>query len=327
LKLTCPHKDHINSQGAANEKEAKRLKVVYDSKLKAYTSDKQALEQLQQENRERVQHAEKLKMSEVKLESALAAKKWLKENERPEVEAADIENAMETTRRIGEVQNAIKASNTASKQRDKLKAEHAAVHEQQLRLRAATAVLGRNGAQRVIADRALSTIEASGNEMLVRAGVPLNFKISWKEETSQPASECEKCGNAFPSSVKVKECTRCGEPRGRKMSEKLRVRLSDRSGGADAIAGVMFKLAAAHWYREYHGLGWPIFMVDEPFGALDKANVKALSNHISKLLEYFDAEQAFIIDHHAEVLDSMPARITLVGVGRRHTKVLSVASG
>jgi hypothetical protein len=179
--------------------------------------------------------------------------------------------------------------------------------------RAAMLVLGRTGVQRVIAEGCLAQIERDGNRAIAQAGIDLQFRVSWASETKQLADACDRCGSAFPSSTRVKTCSRCGAERGRKLSHDLRIVLSNESGGANDLGGVVFKLAAANWLRRYRHSAWSIFMIDEPFGALDRANVRGLSGHLGKLLgEQFGACQSFIVAHHADVLESTPGRIHIV---------------
>jgi DNA repair exonuclease SbcCD ATPase subunit len=157
-------------------------------------------------------------------------------------------------------------------------------------------------------------------------GIALEFTVSWSQETKKPAEFCDQCGAPFPASARVKQCGRCSAERGRKLSNELRVELSDKSGGADDLAGVMFQLAAAHWLRRYQGSEWAIFLVDEPFGALDVAHVRRLSAHLGRLLgEQFGAVQAFIVAHHAEVLEATPGRIHITS--SESTSVIEVLGG
>lgn len=189
-----------------------------------------------------------------------------------------------------------------------------AVHRQ------AVQVLGRRGAQRVIAEAALQQIERTGNAALEAAGIELGFRISWAQETKQLADDCDDCGARFPSSAKVRQCERCGSTRGKKLAHQLRIEPTQRSGGADDLVGAMFQLSAANWLRRYHGTSWAVFLIDEPFGALDRANVRCLARHLGALLgRQFGALQAFIVAHHADVLESAPGRIHItsaLGVSR-----------
>ena len=177
-------------------------------------------------------------------------------------------------------------------------------------LREALAILGRNGAQRVIAEAALAAIEQAGNRALERAGIDLRFRVRWSQETQKPAEACDHCGAPFPSSTRVKSCQRCGKDRGRKLSFGLRIALQNVSGGAEDLGGLMFQLAAAQWLRGYGGSGFPVFLIDEPFGALDTAHTKRMAAMFGQLLQQvFGARQAFVVAHTADVVESMPGRI------------------
>lgn len=178
--------------------------------------------------------------------------------------------------------------------------------------REAVAVFGRNGAQRRIAERALTTIEADANALLSECGIDLSVKIVWAREAATGlATSCDSCGAAFPSSQRVKECA-CGAKRGPKLTEKLDVEMSDRSGAAEDLAGMAFHLAAAAWLRRERGAAWSVALIDEPFGSLDEANRTALSTHLARMLRSrYGFEQAFVVSHDRETTDALPGRIII----------------
>jgi hypothetical protein len=176
--------------------------------------------------------------------------------------------------------------------------------------RAALQVLGRTGAQRVVAEAALAQVAEDGNAALVEAGIDLSFRVEWSRETKQPAAECDQCGALYPRRERCRKCERCGAPRGRRLSDELRLEPSRRSGGADDLVGVAFKLAAGAWLRRWRKTCWSIMLIDEPFGSLDRANVRRLAQHLGGLLgRRFGAAQSFIVAHHADVLEAMPGRL------------------
>lgn len=175
--------------------------------------------------------------------------------------------------------------------------------------RIATAILGRNGAQRRIAKGSLSHIERLANVRLVDSGIPLTVHCQWGRPTKNWEAECGSCGEPFKQ--RAKECARCGAVRLRKTDEKLHIQLSDRSGAAEDLGGLAFQLAAARWLRERRGSPWSVLVLDEPFGALDEHNRKALASSLATLVsEGF--EQAFVIAHDRGTLDALPNRIRIV---------------
>lgn len=174
--------------------------------------------------------------------------------------------------------------------------------------RAAVHILGRQGAQRVIAEEALAEIEAGANAMLREAGIDLSVRVSWSREGSGLAKVCAECGTAFPP--KAKACKRCGAERGHLQVERLDVGISDTSGAAEDLAGAALQLAAAAWLRRERGAALCTAFLDEPFGALDEANRRAFAAHLVALLRGASGfEQAFIVAHHPDVLDGLPGRI------------------
>ena len=126
--------------------------------------------------------------------------------------------------------------------------------------------------------------------------------------------KCEACGLPFPSGARVKECA-CGAARGKKVEEGLWIRLSDRSGAAEDLAGFELGVAAGEWLREERGASWGVLLADEPFGQLDAAHRRALAGSIGRLLSPGGYEQAFVVAHHPGLMDGLPGRVRIVSDG------------
>jgi hypothetical protein len=194
-------------------------------------------------------------------------------------------------------------------------------------LREAQAILGRNGAQREIARRMLTDVEAAANAALGDCGVDLRVRIQWSREGGGLAKSCEACGAHFPASARVKVCTRCGAERGPLMVNKLEVVLSDTSGAAEDLAGAAIQLAAMAWLREERGSPWGVVFLDEPFGSLDEQHRQAFAAHLSTMLAgRYGAVQALIIAHHAAIMDAMPCRVEIVA-GPQGSRIGNVDHG
>lgn len=177
--------------------------------------------------------------------------------------------------------------------------------------RQAATIFGRNGAQRRIAEAALGQIEGLANQLLQDAGIALSVTVRWAREGDGLASSCDKCGAAYPTSAKVKQCPKCSASRGQNLVNKLEILLSNRSGAAEDLAGIAIQLAASQWLRRERGSQVEFAVLDEPFGALDRTNRKALSAALPKMLAAAGIHQAFVIAHTADVLDALPARIAI----------------
>lgn len=181
-------------------------------------------------------------------------------------------------------------------------------------LRSALQVLGKNGAQKAIAVGELGRIEAAANALLAENGIDLTLAIRWgRESSSALAVTCEDCGTVFPTSQKVKACTLCGATRGPKLDDKLDLDLSDRSGAAEDLAGLALQLAASGWLRERRGARWSCVVLDEPFGALDEHNGRALAVHLAGMIRGKSFRQGFVIAHSAGAMAALPGRIVVTG--------------
>lgn len=173
-------------------------------------------------------------------------------------------------------------------------------------------------ALRLIAERDLLVIESGANQHLIDAGISLSVRIRWERETAQLATNCDGCGMPFPSSKMVKRCDRCGTERGPKMNEKLMLELSNVSGAANDIAGIMLQLSASEWLRERRASPFVAMYMDEPFGSVDPANARALASYFGAKAGH---EQLFVISHSKTTTDALPRRVTVIGDGEGSSRV------
>lgn len=179
-------------------------------------------------------------------------------------------------------------------------------------VREALAIFGKNGAQRRIAERSLASMEVSANRRLAGCGIDLSVRVSWSREGKGLASSCEACGRVFGKG-RQKVCDSCGAERGNSVEHRLDLELSSTSGAREDLAGLAFQLSAAEWLRHARSSSWDVLVVDEPFGALDGANRRALQRHLATMLSGGAAwGQAFVIAHHPQAMDSLPGRIEIV---------------
>ena len=174
----------------------------------------------------------------------------------------------------------------------------------------AVEIFGRTGAQRRIAEQATEQIEQRANELLSRSGIDLSIAIRWEVEGAGAADHCASCGAAYLPSMRIKECASCGAARGKKVEDRLDVVLSDRSGAAEDLAGIAVMLAASEMIRTSKESCFGVACLDEPFGALDKANRKAFAHGLVTMLR--DGwEQVFVVAHDDALMDAMPGRIVI----------------
>lgn len=317
--IACPAKDSINADGAANKARYEAAKESYDS-----IAQREAAARLEHEQRSR--EAEKIRRQQERLidlrKRAKEAKARLDAEPEMGLEGTDDGGTGASTlddlnSRIGAAMARLKglvasldeSADTARRLEDaaiNAKASDMAM----LAGQAAVRILGRQGAQRVIAEAALREIEGGANDMLRSANIDLSVTLSWAREGSGLAAHCSECGTAFPASAKVKACTKCGAERGQKVIERLDVELSDRSGAAEDLAGAALQLAATAWLRRERDVAWSVALIDEPFGALDEANRRAFATHLTAMLRGSHGfEQAFIVAHHPDVIDALPDRV------------------
>ena len=198
----------------------------------------------------------------------------------------------------------------------RLQAELVSLRTEAELARACLAVIGKQGIQRRLAEGALGEIESEANDLLAAAGIGLTVGVKWSREGSGLAASCDACGLAFPTSAKVKVCTRCNTARGPNLVNKLEIELSNRSGAAEDLSGAAIQLAASAWLRDDRSSPWSVALIDEPFGSLDRNLRRAFATHLAAFLSRrHSVEQAFIISHSPETVEMLPGRILVVRDG------------
>jgi DNA repair exonuclease SbcCD ATPase subunit len=168
--------------------------------------------------------------------------------------------------------------------------------------------------RRNVTREALAEIQDAANDDLADLGVPLTVLLRWEREGRGLATECDSCGRPYPESARVKACD-CGVARGPKMVSRLDCQLSDRSGGAEDLAGVIVQLAAGRWLREERASAWAVCALDEVTAALDASMRRALTQHLPRMLEQAGYRQAFVVSHSPQVAEALPGKIVVTSSG------------
>jgi len=231
----------------------------------------------------------------------------------PEPVVEDDPNLEVAVRQSVDAVSALRVYDEAQSKADRLSGEIDRRSRSVAVLQAALRILGKGGAQRRIATRALGSIEHLANAVLNRSAVDMNVKIDYGKELQEIATVCT-CGKAFPRSAAVKVCEQCGAQRGKKRDEKLYINLSTVSGAAEDLAGIAIQLAAASWRRAARGARWSVVALDEPFGAMDAYNRRALAQTLA-VLAGDGFEQAFVVAHSDDVLEAIPNRLVIKASG------------
>lgn len=312
----CPVKADINARTADNARLYDGAAAAYDAASKREASLRLEVAESATAERTVTQIDAQLRAMRVRVRNLLPLAKdaeafVAEDHARRQVALSEAHAA------VAAAKEARRAVQAASAEWDRLTIEIGEVDRGLDRLRASEAVaraalriFGRQGAQRRIAEAALVEIEGGANYILREAAIDLTLKVQWGREGVGLAAWCSECGAPFPASAKVKACERCKAERGPKVVERLDVELSDRSGAAEDLAGAALQLSAAAWLRRERGVSWSVAFIDEPFGALDEAHRRSFGAHLVAMLRGSAGfEQAFIVAHHHDVLDGLPARL------------------
>ena len=316
----CPDCDAMNANAGINRKLVDDATVVLETVRARHANAKVRVESLTGElMRSRDDASRQSSMREQAARYLEASMRIARDGAPPD---DDLEPAMrEADDACGDATAKLREAEGAAKKLDSMYAAEAADAASLVGMRVqiavkqqAIAILGRNGAQKRLAEGALGDIARMANESLCEAGIDLTISIAWSREGTGLSDECDACGAAFPKGRSVKECPRCGAQRGPKTVDKVVVDLSDTSGAAEDLAGVVIQLAAGAWLRSRRSSLWSAVFIDEPFGALDPANKCALASHLASLLRgRYGFEQAMVVAHDRGIMDSMPGRIIVEG--------------
>ncbi len=316
--IACPAKEQINKGSA----EARALKARLDEKAREIGQVVAANEQTRAAEEARAQQIDYLERERAQLRPRAlalidAADELAKLKPGADDTGALLEAAQNRLRSAFERVARLKAD------RDRLEllratqegaAGQIATEERATKL-ARTSVLVYRAAQRVVAESTMSSVERGANAILADSGIDLTVRVTWAREGNGPAKACDQCGAGFPVSAKVKECPSCGAKRGKHTVEKLEIGSSNQSGANEDLAGIAIRLAASSWLRQRRQAGWSIAAIDEPFGALDQSNKRALSQHLVGMLSRPGSgfAQAFVVGHERAIMDALPNRIELIG--------------
>lgn len=323
--IACPAKDQINASTEAGRTHLKvvtdhavELKVQRDAAQAAHTALTEARLKRDRTSARldglRQQATQLLELSK----SALALESW--------AAAGTPEEALEGARMRSRAAAGKTAGLEASaKERGRLVAalaSPAAIADAKRAVTAARATAKIwHKAQQLVSEGAVEAMGRGSNLALVEASIDLRVNVSWAREGDGLALACGECGAPFPKSQKVKECAWCGAKRGPKLTERLDILPSDRSGAADDLAGICFRLSASAWLRARKNIQWASACIDEPFGALDVANRRALAAHLTTMLGgRYGFVQSFVVAHDRAITDGLPKRIELIGT-REGTRI------
>jgi len=318
---TCPVQDHVRAVGASMQVELTEAESVLDDADRALEEAREALDKAQNAAKERDRKASELERLRSEGTDLLESVDYIDEHGKPPSQDEMREQMRALNARITELEGTLTAGRAGLKTLDAnaKAAEKAQKRRNELaplirRHNEAIAVVGRQGAQREVAESALSEIERGANALLQSAGIDLVVEVSWAREGKGLATHCEVCGAAFPKTRAQKVCDICGAARGPKLVEKLIIRPNDRSGAADDIAGLAFQLSASQWLRQKRTAQWAVACIDEPFGQLDRANASALAARLHAMIRgSYAFEQGFLVAHDSSIMEALPARVQIHG--------------
>ena len=190
----------------------------------------------------------------------------------------------------------------------------------------AARALGPSGVSAALARAMLGDLEARANALL--ADVPLHVSFGWERETRDPSKVCLECGHGFVGKAE-KSCPGCGAARGPGRRAELDILIDDgsgevedvseKSGGCQALVGVVLRLAGGMMLREQRDAACSFALVDEPFGALDEEIGAQLARMFTSLLAGVGLDQALVVSHDQRLLAALPHRIVITRDGNEST--------
>lgn len=302
----CPSSEHVRATCTGNKSRVVKAKAAATEAVAAEQRARVAFDKLRSEHRA----YEEARQSVAALETRVKV-----EPPDPGVEPGAPEDSADATwavEKLAMLRERMGRRATLEKTRDELVEKLSDLNRARRAYFEAGSVLGRGGAQRRVAEGAVQAIEREANRRLSRVGIDLRVAVQWGREIKGLASNCDACGVAFPKHQKAVPCENCGAARGPKRDDRLYLDLTDRSGAAEDLAGLVIQLSAAAWLQGRKQSPWSVVALDEPFGQLDPENRRSFARCVQALAgEGFD--QAFVIAHSADILEALPNRIVVTG--------------
>jgi DNA repair exonuclease SbcCD ATPase subunit len=317
--MACPVAKEINAEAKHNVKLHKKAesalegaRILADDTRSALTS---AQAELQEHERKQAQ-LDALRERAVAMTDEVEQAREAKPARDPEALRRRVQTltqqVADDTAKLHQLASHVKYVTAVEAEIDSLTATYRTTEARAATAREALLIVGKQGAQRRVAEGRLAQIEAGANGMLTECAIPLSLQLQWSREGGDAAKACEQCGHPFPKTLKVKSCERCGADRGKNIINKLEIALSDRSGGSKDLVGAALRLSAAAWLRSQRHSRWSVALLDEPFGQLDARFRRVLGTHLATMLSSrYGFSQAFVIAHHSSVLDALPGRIEI----------------
>lgn len=316
--FVCPVRDQINRQGDAAEQKVRTCEALVRQSERRKDDATKVLDAVTKENdraRDLARRRDEMKAEISRIEQEVKLYEGMKEPKTEDVIALSEEIEDLTARRLELSRELVTMRLVA----EKWKEAETTLKEARLKLsvyRVAMSIVGRAGAQRVLAETALREIARDENRAFERAGVPLGVSVSWARELDRLETFCRECGWEYGKTQSAKSCPFCSAPRKAQLDYALQVELTAVSGGSKKLSGLMFQLSAGAYLRRHLQRGFGSLFIDEPFGSIDRANRVAIAARFASLLEQdFGVRQAFVVAHDVDTLDTLPARIRIVSQG------------
>jgi DNA repair exonuclease SbcCD ATPase subunit len=312
--IACPATEQINNLGAAARQEATRAAQALDVAAGVLSSVRESVRLANERVVARKSRAERLRTLQEQYRAMAPQASAAADPGMPHAEVQ--EGRDRAARELENVRRRVRDAEEARAELRKLDGEVEKHQETLAVCREASAIFGRSGAQRRLAEGVLGAIGRRANGMLGAVGAELSLEVLWERDGKGLADECDACGAAFPSSAKVKRCAACGAERGPKRIQRLDVELSNRSGAAEDLAGLALSLSAGQFLRADRGSPWSLVCFDEPTAQMDRAHRRAFAAHVPALLAAAQVEQALVISHDPQSVASLPGQIVVTSDGR-----------
>lgn len=156
------------------------------------------------------------------------------------------------------------------------------------------------------------------NGALEALQVPQRVVLQPSRELQSWEPTCTGCGEAYPKGYRGKDCPACGVERSHRREEDFDLKVQDGtreftaardSGGGKTLLAIATRLGLAQVPGSRRAVRCEHLIVDEPDGALDAPNRRALHHLLaSGNLAQFGVKQVILVTH-ADVRDEFPQTI------------------
>lgn len=236
----------------------------------------------------------------------------------------------EANKRIGQLEQRIKASNDALNKIDEVTRRSEILRAELEDLNYMAYMFGKNGIQANEIEDNFGTIQDNINFVLESMGTGFTTNFSPDTETDKWEPVCH-CGFVFPKGYRKGECEECGSTRSKVKKNEMKIEVCENgvdqkfeqdSGGGKLLISYAVRIGLTMFKREQSRNKFPVLWLDEIDSALDPYFVDQITTSITKVLtKKLGFRQIFMVTHKERIRDAVPDILEVTRYPEGHSKM------